>query len=658
MLGSRKGRSLAVLAVAALLMSGVATSLHASEPVDPVTMATLQEMLDVSELVVEYVSVPEALQDQEKVVVPLDGIDHTLVLERHSLRSPDFVATINGNEVIEAPEPRTYLGAVAGIPESTVVASLLPDGELRAIIEVDENFRWGVQMVPASLGLEEGMHAVFRLGDIVPPAWVCGTPDVDPTQIVDSGVTDAIERGVGTAQNVCELACDADFPFYQLNGSNVANTINDIEFVLEGVANIYRRDVDITYEITFINVWTTINDPYTSNDSGVLLAQFQGYWQGNFGAVPRDLSHLFTGTNIAGSVIGRANGIGNICNSAYCFSQSRYSLNINLRRSLTAHEFGHNWSGTHCDGSNDCRIMCSGNGGCTGDVTQFGQAAKNQINQHENSRNCLTPQPVAATLPFTDLFDSIQPDSWTWVRGAGVTAQAENEPSPTTSLNLDGFGGGLFQQDIIRSNWIDTTGANAVLSYWVQKRGVGVGETLTVRYWTNLGHWSTLNTIVGDGSTESHFRFYVHQLPTNSRHDNFRIEFATTADSFSEDYFVDNVNVDDATILPGAMLSASIVNPGDTIFLTASVENLTGVQILGQNAWIDVFAPDNSPLFASNPKFGPKTFNLNGSQTKTKSGIPINVPGSAASGQCRVVVYVGTFPNQVMNAVERVFTVQ
>lgn len=655
---SRKGRSLGILTVVALSLTGVASSLHAGEPIDPVAKATLQEMFDVADLSVHFVDVPETLEPTELVVVPLDGVDHTLVLERHSMRSPDFVATINGNEVIEAPEPRTFLGEVAGIPESVVVASLLPGGELRAIIEIDEEYQWGVQMVPVSLGLEQGMHAVFRLGDTLPPAWTCGTPDLDPTQMVDSQVPDTIERGVGTADNYCELACDADFPFYQLNGSNVANTINDMEFVLEGVANIYRRDVGVTYEITFLNVWTTSADPYTTNDSLGLLTQFQTYWTVNFGAVPRDLTHLFTGTEIAGSVIGRANNIGNICEGAYCFSQSRYSLNINLRRSLTAHEFGHNWSGTHCSGG-DCRIMCPTNGGCTGDVTQFGQFAKNQINQHENSRNCLTEQPEAVLPPFTDVFNSIEAEKWSWVRGVGVTAQAENEPSPTTSMNLDGFGSGLFQQDIIRSNWIDMTSTNGVLSYWVQARGVGAGETLTVRYWTNLGHWQTINTITADGGTESWFRFYVHPLPTNSRHDNFRVEFATTSDSFSEDWFIDNVNVDDATVQPAANLNPFIVNAGDQILMTASVENLTGSQIVGQNAWIDVFAPDNSPLFLSgNPRFGPKTFNLNASQTKTKTGIPINVPASTPAGTCRVVIYVGQYPDQVNNAIEEIFIVQ
>lgn len=657
-----KSNLTSTLVVASLLIGArFAVSLEASENhVAPQIVEQLESWLSVEDLSLEPVLVPAEPMDMETIVVALDGLDHGITLERHSIRSGDFMVTIDGNEEIRAPEVRTYLGTVDGVAGSTVVASLLPDGELRAIIELDADSCWGVQQVPARFGLDPAQHAIFRLGDILPQPWACALPNVDSQDAISTrGIEGAQpQRGQGTADTICEIACDADFPFFVLNGSSIEDTIFDIEFVLHGVADIFRRDVGITYEITLVNVWTSAADPYTSTDATTLLNEFSSYWSANFGSVPRQVAHLFTGTVLDSSTVVSASPSVTVCDPVYALSRSRYTPSVSLRRGVTAHGLGHNWGANHCVGP-DCRIMCNPIGGCSGDVSKFGTTSKILIDATEAVADCVAPQPDAVTLPFTDTLDSIDQGRWSWILGAEVNALGSNEPSPTDSFNLDAIGSGLLEQDVARTNWVNTAGANAVASYWVEMRGLDPGESLIVRYWSSSGHWETVNEIVSSGLTEDHYRFHVHSLPPNARHDNFRLEFATTADDPAGDIFIDNVNIADAEVQPGLILDQVTTTPGGQITFSASVQNLTGMNLTAQTAWIDVFAPDGSPLFGSgNPKFGPKTFNLNASATKTKSGIRINVPGSASLGTHQVVVYVGSFPDQVSNALIATFVVQ
>jgi hypothetical protein len=86
-----------------------------------------------------------------------------------------------------------------------------------------------------------------------------------------------------------------------------------------------------------------------------------------FQGVHRDLVHLFTGRELDGAVIGIARG-SSVCFAelGFALSQSRYSLLLGKRASLTAHEIGHNFSAQHCDQNQGlcapCRIMLAATG--------------------------------------------------------------------------------------------------------------------------------------------------------------------------------------------------------------------------------------------------------------------------------------------------------
>ncbi|MFT7461885.1 MAG: hypothetical protein ACI9EF_000219 [Pseudohongiellaceae bacterium] len=404
-------RTLSALTVAA------AFAVPASAQFDIISAAQLAdresfiEALDVGDFTIQTVNLPPAQTGAVTVQLSLDGQLNTLNLHRWSVRSEEHFEVLkqvaDGSYVeVDAGESKIWRGVVAEVPGSRVSASII-DGQLEALIYLhDDQPLWGVQparSVSPSYGSND--YVVYNSSNNIDRGLTCGgaipvagTVSPPPSGGSFSGIGDDV---------ICEIACDADVEFYNKNGSSVSNTEADIENIIDRVENIYQPDSNILYEITTIIVRTAEPDPYGSTNPGTLLGQFQNHWTNNQQAVQRDIAHLFTGKNIQGGVIGIA-FLGVICSSGqgYGLSESRFTSNITFRTALTAHELGHNWSAGHCDGQGDCKIMCSGLGGC-GSVTSFGNSAKNSINNEKNSANCLDdalpppPPTITAFNPST-----------------------------------------------------------------------------------------------------------------------------------------------------------------------------------------------------------------------------------------------------------------
>jgi len=332
--------------------------------------------------------------------IVVDGDTWTLDLEKHSVRSPDFQVweqNASGQlTLIEAPPVQTYVGTVLEIPGSEVRASYR-DGEIDAVVYAPDGV-FGIQPL-ASVGVaaQAGEHAVYRNSDWVNRSGYGCATDVG-LQVFD-GTTDLETEDhpgtAGGAYKVAEIGLDADFEFFQLNGSNTNATILDMESIINGMETIYESQLNITFQVSSVVVRTADPDPYSSTDPSALLGQFVNHWNASpQSGVQRDLLHLFTGKNLDTSVIGIAY-IGAVCNRnwAYGLSQSRFTNSMTSRVALTAHEIGHNWNADHCNGctgcTNCCRIMCSGLGGCSGILNSFGCQEVAQIASFRDTRTCL-----------------------------------------------------------------------------------------------------------------------------------------------------------------------------------------------------------------------------------------------------------------------------
>ena len=577
-----------------------AHGLGADDSQGPVDYRKVQEALDLGSFGLgELVSLDLREDGSVNAVFLAAGRRLDLALKRKNLRSPDFQLLVQGGDgdlrSEEPGAPRTLRGTIENIEGSAVAASLAPGGGFAGLVlrlgpgEADFLFAQPVrELDPAA---KPSDYILFAGRDVLPKGSCGGAiapPSVSPGSPDPTGGGGSAGASGPTGNKIADLAIDADVEFFNLNGGSVANTLFDIENVLNNVEFTYERDTQITYELTTLLVRTAEPDPYSSTDPGTLLNQFRSHWNTTLGAIRRDAAHLMTGKNLSGSVIGIA-FVGVVClrSSAYGVSQSRFSSNSNSRLALTAHELGHNWNAPHCDGNGDCHIMCSGLGGCNGlgNPPRYGVPSINTIVSFKNSRNCLLAEEGALPVPFFDEFAAaaIDPVKWSYVQGAAADANAENEPSPPNAANLDALGANPGQEDDLRSNFLRLSGKSGLgLSYFVERKGVEAGEQLSVEYRNSSLKWLPLNALVSDGADQSAFQFFRHPLPPDAYHDEFRVRFRTMGNEPNDDWWVDDVHVTDGPTLTQdvlvrgqtATLRAFGANAGETVFFLYSLSGL------------------------------------------------------------------------------------
>lgn len=497
--------------------------------------------------------------DLQKLEVPADPVGTVvidveiadrkaqMVLDTHSVRSSDFklwVTRPDGSLLqVPAPAPRTYRGTIDGWPAARVIASITDEGLTAIVVDEQMDEEWQIQ--PAE-GYAQGIYSVANKRDLVVPAGVCGVPNGAPP--VDQEAFGSSNASRGTGLQLCEIALDADFEFYGRNGSSVTATLNDMERVMNRVDDIYVRDVDVTFQITGVVIRTSSADPYTSNDGGTRLNQFRSEWNANFVGVRRDIAHLFTGVNINGGTIGVA-FLGAVCGSfGYGFSESRFTNNIAARTGLTAHEIGHNFSAGHCDGNGDCRIMCSGLGGCNNDVSRFGNASTNTIRNFAIGRPCLLDLAPPLAVPFRDEIPNSAINTDNWISNQGVVASTNgiNEPSGTRSLQLAAANSGLERDDVIISNKLLLAGQSGYEVFVsVQNRGVQAGNSLRVDIYDASGDWIEIIRVTSNGVSDNEFTVFSADVPANAYHDEAQIRIAAEVDGGAENWYVDDIAVTD-----------------------------------------------------------------------------------------------------------------
>jgi len=345
----------------------------------------------------------------------IDGVQHTLDLHPHSVRSAEYqvLAQIEDGSFIET-DPgieRTLRGRVVGVDGSMIAASLLEDG-LHALIMMPDGDRIWIEPVGAAFpGAESGLYLVYRTSDVIPFEGVCGVDDAligrEIVQVHDDLVpAGGMDGGIAGGICIAQLACDADREYF-LDYGSVSATQNRINAVVNAVNLQYEAQVALTHEITTILVRTVEPDPYSSSDSTTLLCQFINEWTNNQSGIPRDVAHLFTGKSIQGGVIGQAADIGDICNNngccgcgvfgtdgSYCMAESDFNGSFSCATDLTAHELGHLWGASHCScpsSTMNPSITCA---------NSFNTSTINAIIAYRNTRQCLTgscgvPQPPA-----------------------------------------------------------------------------------------------------------------------------------------------------------------------------------------------------------------------------------------------------------------------
>ncbi len=329
--------------------------------------------------------------------VPIAGGLKTIELIPHSVRAPGFTVEVQradgSYETIDPGPPSTLRGIVVGQPGSVVAGTVTAEG-LRAMILLADHTKLWVEPIPARAASGTNDHIVFRHEDMNPTAAACtlARPVDTPTPLDNANtafgvntqlVSDGVTAGITMA--IAELAADADFEYFA-NFGDATLVTNDIENIVNLTDIQYERDVHIRHVLTRVIVRTAEPNVYsrvcaggsansrpchTNGDcpGGVcpaevdpdsLLNTLMNHWNTTQSHVARDVTQLFTGKDMIGSVIGVA-WRGTSATPTICGTQTTrnhgYSVvetncagcNLTARRTdLTAHELGHNWSADHC----------------------------------------------------------------------------------------------------------------------------------------------------------------------------------------------------------------------------------------------------------------------------------------------------------------------
>lgn len=323
---------------------------------------------------------PANLPERFDVVVRLDGVRHTLHLERHLLRAPAFRSRAylaDGRTVeITPPAPATYRGWVVGGPRMPVVADLRPEGLNARVFSLSGGGpTWTIEGLPGEdRSSGETLHRVRSGCDPPATGFLDGQPGGCAAMAAPPG-----EKGVTAAeshagQHLAEIAFDADYPFYQTNGSTVPSTVAAVEAILNQIDFFYARDVLITFTITNIIVRTAPFYP-----TGDPFSAFVAEWNANQTGVPRDLAHLLT--RITGGGPAGAAFQGTACDLTEAYGYTAAGPGTTNYAGVAGHEVGHNFNAGHCHDFG-CDSMC---GGCL----FFKPKTKDVIVAFRDSLTCL-----------------------------------------------------------------------------------------------------------------------------------------------------------------------------------------------------------------------------------------------------------------------------
>ena len=356
--------------------------------------------------------------------------DFEIELRPNDLRSPKYHAeeAVDGGveHEFQMPSVKTYKGSVDGIA-GTDARFTLDENNVEGMIITPQESYFLEAARKYSAAADTTDYLLYKASDV--------RPDITRTcgDTLDEQVTfQAKQFGLASTSNaapeafspfkVVEIATEADFEYVSaLGGSTAAN--NDILSIMNQVQAIYERDIGLTFSVVFQHTWATSNDPYSaSGDASAMLNEFTNYWNANFTNNPRDVAHLWTGRSMGGPAGIAWQGV--VCSApTVSYGVSDLETISPFRVGIPAHEIGHNFNASHCDGQAGCDNTIMVATQTQSNTLTFCQFSKDEITNYVNANSgCLS---LAAGTPVVQF------------RAAGYTV---NEGSPRVDITVDRSG--------------------------------------------------------------------------------------------------------------------------------------------------------------------------------------------------------------------------
>lgn len=283
------------------------------------------------------------------------GLHATLILERFSITGPQTRFVLGRAGAPDDPflfDPASVVllrGHAEGYPHSHVYLAV-SDWATNGYIDLGPGHgSFAVASRPgAPGGRSEQLVSVFDTppsGGLPPGVQACryeALPDAPPA----GAPRGRPRRGL----KQIELAIETDHEYYQLFHSADAAAAY-IVTLYGAISDIYIRDVDVRFDLTYVRLWDSPDDLFNQADP---LNAFAFYWNSTMNHVHRDVAQFFSGRRDL-----RAGGVAYV--SALCtgsaYSWAGYALGYfanpdqphwSLRDiEVAAHELGHNCGTLH-----------------------------------------------------------------------------------------------------------------------------------------------------------------------------------------------------------------------------------------------------------------------------------------------------------------------
>ncbi|MBI5170155.1 MAG: VCBS repeat-containing protein [Candidatus Eisenbacteria bacterium] len=370
-------RLLVSLPLLALALSSLTAAAHAASPfvraASPVRTvdAALATGLVPQRETVAYLGVDEAALaefrsgDGGTLELPApDGSTLSLELARVDVLAPGATITFTDDAGSHAytPDVVCFRGTIAGESGSWAALTLTADGALGVIETHGEQLQ--LAPVAASIAGGRALHALSPATNLASAAstFTCGVNESTEAELDPAGPQPRLPRAatpngvqIDAPRKVFAIAVDCDYELYTTFSSNLANATAYVVSLMNVVSLIYERDLEATLNVSYLNFWSTVSDPYTQSTTGTQLPEFRNWWNSNRSFVPRSLATLLSARPLGGGIA----YINQLCSGSLGYSVSAidaaYSYPTNTSTwdaTVVAHELGHNFGSYHTHSCN------------------------------------------------------------------------------------------------------------------------------------------------------------------------------------------------------------------------------------------------------------------------------------------------------------------
>lgn len=255
----------------------------------------------------------------EGIVLEEGAGSTALILRRFRVFTPEAKIVVHGSggteTLMAVPDNARFQGWMESEPNSVVLLTVREGGGMRGIVASRGRY-WVVAGGPDTGGPETGL----RLREIDAEAeffgetasWSCATDELQQV----SGALDELFLQPGPSaewaaeppggsplavSHTARIAVETDFEFYQRFGDSTDAT-DYIGDVIGYGSILYSAEVDTSWEIELIHLYTAPADPWNESSSLCALFEFGRYWNDNYSAVDRTIVHMMSGKSAGGGV--------------------------------------------------------------------------------------------------------------------------------------------------------------------------------------------------------------------------------------------------------------------------------------------------------------------------------------------------------------------